>query len=69
MASVQIQALKNGPLLVKGEVEIVDSQGEVMQQGGQFALCRCGHSGKKPFCDGMHAKSGFQSVCVRQTKA
>ena len=66
MANVKIQALKNGPLLVRGEVEILDSSGETMQAANQVALCRCGQSSKKPFCDGTHGKVGFQSVCVRQ---
>ena len=66
MAEVRIQALKNGPLLVKGPVDVLDSNGEVMQSGAQAALCRCGQSNKKPLCDGTHGKVGFQSVCVRQ---
>jgi CDGSH-type Zn-finger protein len=69
MADVKIQALKNGPLLVKGEMEVLDSNGEVMQSGNQVALCRCGQSSKKPFCDGTHGKVGFQSVCVRQVSS
>ena len=67
MANIKIQALKNGPLLVTGEVEVLDSQGEVMETSSKVALCRCGQSGKKPFCDGTHGKVGFQSVCARQT--
>ena len=66
MAKVKIQALKNGPLLVNGEVEIYDSQGELMREDSQLALCRCGQSARKPFCDGTHAKVGFASVCSRQ---
>ena len=66
MAEVKIQALKNGPLLVKGAIDVLDSNGDVMQSGTQVALCRCGQSNKKPLCDGMHNKSGFQSVCTRQ---
>jgi CDGSH-type Zn-finger protein len=66
MADVKIQALKNGPLLVKGAVDVLDSNGEPMQSGSQVALCRCGHSNKKPFCDGMHNKAGFQSICAKQ---
>ena len=62
MAEVNIQALKNGPLLVKGAVHVVDAQGqEVPVQAGQaVALCRCGHSAKKPLCDGSHKKVNFQ---------
>jgi len=66
MADVKIQALKHGPLLVNGAVDILDSNGDVMQTGNQVALCRCGQSNNKPFCDSMHRKSGFQSVCIRQ---
>jgi 3-phenylpropionate/trans-cinnamate dioxygenase ferredoxin subunit len=66
MAEVKIQASKNGPLIVKGPVAILDSQGEVMREADQVALCRCGQSSNKPFCDGMHSKTGFESVCARQ---
>lgn len=66
MPDVKIQAAKNGPLLVKGPVEILDSQGEVMRTADQVALCRCGQSATKPFCDGAHKKAGFESVCARQ---
>lgn len=66
MAQVKIQALKNGPLMVMGEIDVVDSQGEVMQTTSKVALCRCGQSAKKPFCDGTHRGAGFESVCSRQ---
>ena len=69
MADVKIQALKNGPLLVKGSVEVLDSNGEIMQSAAQVALCRCGQSTKKPFCDGTHSKVGFNSVCTRQVSS
>jgi len=68
MADVKIQALKNGPLLVQGSVEVLDSSGQPMAPPKPtVALCRCGQSSNKPFCDGTHGKVGFQSVCVRQT--
>jgi CDGSH-type Zn-finger protein len=63
MAEVKIQALKNGPNIVQGDVEILDSSGKPFKpQRGTIALCRCGASANKPFCDGSHAKIGFQSV-------
>ena len=62
MAEVTIQTLKNGPLLVKGPIQWVDAQGKAIavQQEQAIALCRCGHSSNKPFCDGSHQKVGFQ---------
>ncbi len=57
-----IQTRANGPYLVKGAVHVVDSEGkEFTLSGDTFALCRCGHSSSKPFCDGTHNKVGFQS--------
>jgi CDGSH-type Zn-finger protein len=67
MADVKIQALKNGPLIVQGSIEVLDSSGQPMTPPrATVALCRCGHSANKPFCDGMHGKAGFESTCVRQ---
>jgi CDGSH-type Zn-finger protein len=60
MAEVKIQALKNGPLLVKGETDVLDHEGKAIQSGPQVALCRCGHSSKKPLCDGTHRKVNFE---------
>ncbi len=62
MADVVIQTLKNGPLLVNGTVQVVGAEGQpiAIQPGQRVALCRCGHSAKKPFCDGSHKTSGFQ---------
>jgi len=52
MADVAIQTLKNGPLLVKGPVQLVDAQGKpIPAMEPTIALCRCGHSSHKPFCD------------------
>jgi len=51
--------LKNGPLLVEGVCSLRDNEGTVLTEQGTYALCRCGGSGKKPFCDGTHIKIGF----------
>jgi len=62
MTETTIQTAKNGPLLVKGPLQLLDPEGKAIQVSGEtFALCRCGHSAKKPFCDGSHKKVGFQS--------
>lgn len=61
--SVKIKITDNGPNLVEGEFEIVDAQGARLETKGKAAaLCRCGQSSSKPFCDGTHRKVGFQSV-------
>lgn len=63
MAEVTIRTLKNGPYLVQGEVEVLDSEGnKIATERETIALCRCGASTKKPFCDGTHSKIGFQAA-------
>jgi uncharacterized Fe-S cluster protein YjdI len=57
----QVRASENGPLLVTGGVRIVDSGGNVLFEGENAALCRCGGSGNKPFCDGTHKKIDFRA--------
>ena len=53
----------NGPYLVKGAIRLVDAEGkEFALTGDTVALCRCGHSANKPFCDGAHGKTGFQAA-------
>jgi CDGSH-type Zn-finger protein/uncharacterized Fe-S cluster protein YjdI len=54
-----IKRAKNGPLLLIGQFEIVASSGRVAWRGAKAALCRCGNSQNKPFCDGGHAKADF----------
>ncbi len=54
----------NGPLRVTGNIIIKDAQGKEFGLGGRttVSLCRCGQAQNKPFCDGSHARTGFQSV-------
>jgi CDGSH-type Zn-finger protein len=61
---VKISIRPNGPYLVEGDVEMFDPAGNKVDTAGQarFALCRCGASVKKPFCDGTHSKIGFQAA-------
>ncbi|MEX0702650.1 MAG: CDGSH iron-sulfur domain-containing protein [Planctomycetales bacterium] len=60
-AEVKIVTRQNGPLLVTGPVTLVDHEGNVFDLGEKqsIALCRCGASGNKPFCDGSHKNCGF----------
>lgn len=58
--AAEIRLSVNGPLLVKGTCTLVDDKGNAIETGDTFALCRCGSSRKKPFCDGSHKLMGFQ---------
>ena len=57
---LELFASENGPLLLSGGVRILDAEGAVLYEGEKAALCRCGGSGNKPFCDGTHEKIGFR---------
>lgn len=61
MADAKITVLPNGPLIVEGDAKLVDVKGNAFPSQAKIALCRCGGSAKKPFCDGAHSKSGFKS--------
>ncbi len=56
---VNIQPLPNGPLLVTGNLEIVSGTGRTTDKVTKTALCRCGQSRNKPYCDGSHVAAGF----------
>jgi CDGSH-type Zn-finger protein len=60
---VKITVNENGSLRIEGEFTICDAGGNVFDLAGRtsIGLCRCGHSGSKPFCDGTHRKVNFQS--------
>ena len=62
MAQVTIEAIKNGPYIVTGEVELIDTDGNKFPVEKRMALCRCGASIEKPFCDGTHSKIGFKAA-------
>lgn len=66
MSSTRIHIRKNGPIRVEGnDIVIEDAEGRRFGLAGRtiVSLCRCGQSGNKPFCDGTHAKVGFESDC------
>ena len=62
MADVKIDIIKDGPYIVQGEVEMKDADGKPYPAEKRMALCRCGASTDKPFCDGTHSKIGFQAA-------
>jgi uncharacterized Fe-S cluster protein YjdI len=57
---VDVCASAQGPLLVRGGVRVLDAEGNVLFEGEKAALCRCGGSRNKPFCDGTHKTNGFE---------
>jgi CDGSH-type Zn-finger protein len=64
---VEVKVRDNGPLKITGHVRVVDAEGGLIREteaGKAIALCRCGHSADKPFCDGKHSSEGFE-CCVR----
>jgi CDGSH-type Zn-finger protein len=57
MTTIKIR--KDGPYLVSGTCELTDHEGKPIEKKDPFALCRCGESKTKPFCDGSHKTCGF----------
>jgi CDGSH-type Zn-finger protein len=64
MSEVIIRTTPNGPYLVEGSIQLYDSVGAKVPTEGRakIALCRCGASSTKPFCDGSHSRVGFQAA-------
>ena len=61
-ASVMLTLEKDGPIYVRGPMPLFDSAGNRYEDAGtRYALCRCGGSGNRPFCDGTHGSMGFES--------
>lgn len=61
IGEVTISPQKNGPLYVRGHVKIQARDGTVIREDTRIALCRCGHSENKPFCDNSHVVTGFRT--------
>lgn len=57
----KLNVTKGGPLLVEGSLIITLPNGEQVEKSGMTALCRCGASANKPYCDGSHAKIEFDT--------
>ena len=65
MADVKISVRASGPYLVAGPIELIDAAGHpvpIPEGRSTVALCRCGASTTKPFCDGTHSKVGFDAA-------
>jgi len=62
MQDVRIKVRESGPYLVTGQVTLIDVDGNPYTVEETFALCRCGGSAMKPFCDGSHKDNGFHAT-------
>jgi CDGSH-type Zn-finger protein len=65
MDKVVIKARHNGPYKVTGPITVIDADGneyDLAEHGEPIALCRCGGSTTKPFCDGTHSRIGFEAA-------
>lgn len=56
-----IEPLRDGPVMVTGNVTVYGTDGQVIRTGAKLFMCRCGHSDNKPYCDGTHRLKGFQA--------
>jgi CDGSH-type Zn-finger protein len=61
-AAASITTTDNGPNLVEGSLALLDAEGNEYEVSNTIALCRCGNSSTKPFCDGTHEKTNFAAV-------
>lgn len=61
-APVAVRATRNGPLHVRGDVTITTEDGTFTLRDTRVALCRCGLSRHKPFCDGAHREAGWRDT-------
>lgn len=56
-----VEPRPNGPLFVRGDIDVVDTEGNLSRHATRVAFCRCGGSENKPFCDGTHRRIGFRA--------
>lgn len=67
MSEARITSYRDGPLIVRGEFLLEDQDGNPIEPGREtIALCRCGKSRAKPFCDGTHKLARFRAPSAAQ---
>jgi CDGSH-type Zn-finger protein len=67
---VTITPYRDGPLLVRGDFQLLDQDGKPIDSGRRtVALCRCGKSRLRPFCDGTHKLSGFSAPSAAEDRS
>jgi len=60
VVNTSVEAMRNGPLMVYGDISVKDSKGNEVKKNKVTAFCRCGASSNKPYCDGSHIRIGFK---------
>lgn len=51
----------NGPLIISAAaIELIDESGKIIKTAERFSICRCGHTGNQPYCDGSHNRMNFK---------
>ena len=66
-ATARITPYRNGPYLIRGPFTLTDQDGNEIEVGRRVvALCRCGRSRTRPFCDGTHKRIGFEAASGRE---
>jgi uncharacterized Fe-S cluster protein YjdI/CDGSH-type Zn-finger protein len=61
---LEVRLAENGPIFMRGQLHLRDADGQTIYEGARVALCRCGASKRKPFCDRSHLESGFSAAAV-----
>lgn len=56
---LSVKTMANGPVMIKGPLEVIAGSGRQINTGTSAVLCRCGQSKNKPYCDGSHREAGF----------
>jgi CDGSH-type Zn-finger protein len=59
---VSVVPVPKGPLFLRGRIQIRDAEERLIREDTRVALCRCGASENKPFCDGSHRRIGFDAA-------
>ena len=58
-SNTHVELMKNGPMVIDGEIKLTQADGSVILKNKKTAFCRCGASSRKPYCDGSHTSVGF----------
>ena len=58
-SKTHVELMKNGPLIIEGEIKLTQADGNEILKNKKTAFCRCGSSSRKPYCDGSHKGAGF----------